>query len=455
MMAVWSESTLIDAYLSRRIDSEFFRPAYVHAEQQTRRCNTEDLGRLGRFIPGPFGSAFHVKNYAFQSPYRYLRGRDIKPFFILDDDNRYVPEADFRRLQDYAIQHDDLMISVVGTLGNVAVCTYYDTPAIFSCKNTLFRSFGTNPYYLLAYLNCHQGQLCLLRRQRGAVQTGLNIEDLETIPIPRFGNEVESEIASSVRFAHKALRDSKEHYTQAQDLLESELDLDKLSFQKPVGYTAQFSELEQSRRSDSEFFNPELRYFWRRLSSRFELVETPKVASVLKFSNPTYGISGIPIITQKHLRAIAPEGYGDELRTTDSWQRANSDAVLQQNDLLFYSVGAYLVKTNIWLNSDKAVPASFITLLRCQDEKNAGFMQMLLNSRYGILQSKCFQSGTSQQYIYPKDIRKFLIPVVNDKLKKKLHLLIVESFEKELEAKELLDLSKTRVEQLIEEAVPQ
>ncbi|MBU4186395.1 MAG: hypothetical protein KKC23_09410 [Proteobacteria bacterium] len=452
-MAVWSESTLIDALMNRRIDSEFFRPTHLYAEQQTRKCNTEDLGRLGRFIPGPFGSAFHVKNYDFQSRYRYLRGRDIKPFFILDDDNRYIQEEDFKRLQDYEIQPNDLMISVVGTLGNVAICTPSESPAIFSCKSTLFRSYGIDPYYLLAYLNCNQGQLCLLRRQRGAVQTGLNIEDLRSLPIPRFKNQIESEIASRIQLSHKALCDSKKQYAKAQHLLESELGLDKLSFQKPMGYTARFSELEQSRRSDSEFFNPELRYFWKNLSNRFELIAISKVASVLKFSNPTYGISGIPIVTQKHLLSISPAGYGNDLLTTDSWQRSNCGAVLQQNDLLFYSVGAYLGKTNIWLNSDKAVPASFITLLRCHNEKDAGFLQVLLNSRYGILQSKCFQSGTSQQYIYPKDIRKFLVPVVDEKLKKKLQLLVVESYEKGLEAKKLLNQAKTRVEQLIEEAV--
>ena len=77
---------------------------------------------------------------------------------------------------------------------------------------------------------------------------------------------------------------------------------------------------------------------------------------------------------------------------------------------------------------------------------------MVLNSRYGILQSKCFQSGTSQQYIYPKDIRKFLIPEVNEKLRKTLNELVSQSYEKGIESKRLLDQAKTRVEQLIEEA---
>ena len=260
-MAVWSEPTLTDALMNRRIDSEFFRPSHLYAEQQTCKCNIEEFGRLGRFIPGPFGSAFHVKNYDYKSSYRYLRGRDIKPFFILDDDNRYIPKEDFKRLQDYAIQPNDLMISVVGTLGNVAVCTPHETPAIFSCKSTLFRSQGIDPYYLLAFLNCNYGQLCLLRRQRGAVQTGLNMEDIKTISIPRFGSEVESEIASSIYLAHNTLRESKEKYTQAQSLLESELGLDKLKFKKLVGYTARFSEIEQARRADAEFFHTKYESF--------------------------------------------------------------------------------------------------------------------------------------------------------------------------------------------------
>jgi type I restriction enzyme S subunit len=98
------------------------------------------------------------------------------------------------------------------------------------------------------------------------------------------------------------------------------------------------------------------------------------------------------------------------------------------------------------------VPASFITLLRCHNESDAGFLNMLLNSKYGILQSKCFQSGTSQQYIYPKDIRKFIIPFIDDGLKTKLNQLVLRSFEKGLEAKSLLAQAKARVEQLIEEA---
>lgn len=452
-MAVWNETTTTEILSTRRIDAEFSQPHYVEAEKRTRCCRVENLGKLGLFVPGPFGSAFRVRNYDFQSPYRYIRGQDVKPFFILDEDRRFIPEADFVRLKHYAVRTDDVMISVVGTLGNVAVCTERETPAMFSCKSTLFRTCGIDPYYLLAFLNSPSGRLCLLRRQRGAIQMGLNIEDLKTIPVPRLSGSDEAAIGQIVRRAHSLLNSAREKYHSSQQLLCAELGLDKWVFKKQKGYSSLCSELQKSRRADADFFNPELRELWKHISTRFELRGMSNFANVLKFSNPDYGDSGFPIVTQKHLEAISPQGYGEDLRTTNGWQQRSPSAVLRLNDLLFYSVGAYLGKTNIWLNSDKAVHASFITMLRCHDEADSGFLQVMLNSQYGILQSKCFQSGTSQQYIYPKDIRKFLIPVMPESFKREISVLIVESFEAEQESKRLLGDAKSRIEKLIEEAV--
>jgi restriction endonuclease S subunit len=92
-------------------------------------------------------------------------------------------------------------------------------------------------------------------------------------------------------------------------------------------------------------------------------------------------------------------------------------------------------------------------MLRCHTETDAGFLQVLLNSHYGILQSKCFQSGTSQPYIYPKDIRRFLVPVIPQALRVQIHNLVVESYEKGEESKKLIEQAKVRVEQIIEEAI--
>ena len=71
-----------------------------------------------RFLIGPFGSQFLVENYEETSPYRYVRGKDVKPFFVMDDDNNYIPKSDYLRLAKYELFRNDILVSVVGTLGN-------------------------------------------------------------------------------------------------------------------------------------------------------------------------------------------------------------------------------------------------------------------------------------------------------------------------------------------------
>ena len=116
-----------------RLDSEYYKPFYLSIDKNIKLKNNKPLFKFGKFVVGPFGSAFKVANYDPNSNYRYIRGKDVKPFYIQDDDNVYMPKKDFLRLIKYEIKKDDLLISVVGTLGNVAIIRD-EYPGIFSCK---------------------------------------------------------------------------------------------------------------------------------------------------------------------------------------------------------------------------------------------------------------------------------------------------------------------------------
>ena len=83
-MAVWSEVKTSDIFDSKRIDGEFYHPNYIKSENIVLRSKSvTNLGKIGDFLIGPFGSAFHVSNYDNTSPYRYVRGKDVKPFALL------------------------------------------------------------------------------------------------------------------------------------------------------------------------------------------------------------------------------------------------------------------------------------------------------------------------------------------------------------------------------------
>lgn len=118
----------------------------------------------------------------------------------MSDDNVYIPKQDFDRLSRYSLRDKDILVSVVGTLGNAAIVTQKDLPAIFSCKSTVLRVFDINPEYLVVYLNSLYGKKLLLRRERGAIQKGLNLEDLKEldvfIPSVTFQNQIEKYLLS-------------------------------------------------------------------------------------------------------------------------------------------------------------------------------------------------------------------------------------------------------------------
>jgi hypothetical protein len=443
---------LIETYVNRRIDSEFFEGAYIKAETKILQCQTEKLGKLGSFIPGPFGSAFHVQNYDFKSSYRYIRGRDVKPFFLLDDDNRYIPESDFNRLTKYLVLPQDLMISVVGTLGNVSICTEDDTPAVFSCKSTILRTWKIDPYYLLAYLNCHYGRMCLLRRQRGAVQTGLNIEDLRAVPVPRFKEEIENQISSFVQSSHFAAKQAKDSYAQAQQLLKYELGLDSLRFDKPVGYTAQFSELELSRRFDSEHYYPAFDNLKDKLPEHIQLVP---LSSVLTFcqrgKQPIYSAHGLPVLNSKHIleNKISLEGnrYAKPTSVTN--------LQIQYGDVLINGTGRGTIgRTAPYLVSEhQAIPDNHVTILR-SSTLDPAYLSFYLNSLAGKLQVEKYQRGSSGQLeLYPFDIRKFQVWDAPQSIQQEIRQLYDQATESARQSKQLLDQAKSRVEQLIEDAI--
>ena len=417
------------------------------------------MSKLGRFVAEPVRTGRTPKSRSIKDDekcVRFIKTDTVREGSI-DFYNSVLLPARVIGERDI-IPDDAVVMTIIGAtpeiVGRVAIVRANDPECVTNQNVAVVSTNGVcDPYFLTAYFQTKWGRDQVWRHSRRTEQVNLNCREVERVLVPNPATAYQEAIGTFVRDAFTAADRSVVLYQEAQQLLESELGLDKLIFRKPVVYTAQLSDLEISRRSDAEFYNPELRFLWAKLSKKFYLRRLPEFVKVTKFANPDYGNNGFPIVTQKHLRNISPEGYGDNLRATTGWGAANPSAILRTNDLLFYSVGAYLGKTNIWLNSDEAVPASFITLLRCHEATDSGFLQVLLNSRYGLLQSKCFQSGTSQQYIYPKDIRRFLVPDVRNDLRKQIHMLVLESYAKERESKALLEQAKARVEQLIEEAV--
>ena len=257
---------------SFRIDAEYYRPSLIQIENVLRERGSVELRSRGNFISGPFGSEFLVENYAQAAGYRYVRGKDVKPLFLTDTDNVYIPKADYKRMAEYALQKDDILISVVGTLGNASIVTQETLPAIFSSKSTALRLSKMNPWFLIAYLNCSYGQRLLLRKTRGTVQMGLNLPDLRSLLIPNVSDHFQQAVADALTAATRQIENSKVLYANAEQTLLAELGLLNWQPPEPLAYTRKASEVFHLGRMDSEYFSPRVQSLLQTLSAQKQTV---------------------------------------------------------------------------------------------------------------------------------------------------------------------------------------
>ena len=151
-------------------------------------------------------------------------------------------------------------------------------------------------------MNTRYGFTQLFRFASGGVQGHVNLKILEHFRIPILNAVEQERVAEIVQEAYVARTASAESYAAAQQLLESGLGLGNLTFQKPVGYTVRFSELERMRRFDSEHFYPAFDNLKETLPKRVQMV---RLAGLLSFcqrgKQPIYSEEGLPVLNSKHV----------------------------------------------------------------------------------------------------------------------------------------------------------
>lgn len=451
-MAVWSSINMSYGLANKRLDAERYKPQYLKNEKFLSSIKFEYLKKYISDISGgatPKGAKYPNNGI------RFVRVQNIRDNFFDLSDVVYIDETVHNgQLFRSQIQESDVLLTITGvSYGNSSTAYKEMLPANINQHSVrIALKSGLLPEVLSTFFCCKYGRLQSDSKVTGDTRPALTYPEIGNYIIPIFDMDNQVEIQKLVKESLQQRLLSHSLYHQAEELLAQELQLDQLKLPNKKWYSTQYGEVLNRLRSDAEFYNPKLAQYYEHFSHiGLDLKCICDFVKVKKFSNPTYAKEGLPIITQRHLSVISPENYGDFPIADPNWCNKNTEAVLKKEDLLYYSVGAYLGKTNVWLNEDNAVFASFITLMRCKNVVDSCYLMLLLNSPFGILQSKVFQSGTSQPYIYPKDIKQFLVPDITREQKEALFDLVHKSYSAMNQSKQLLAQAKHRVEELIEQ----
>jgi len=437
-----------------RIDSEYYQPKYLYIERKIYSVRTKIWGNLGgKFITGPFGSEFTVDSYTHKTNYRYVRGRDVKPFFILDDENVYIPNEDFNRLKKYALKKGDILISVVGTLGNLAIIDEACLPAIFSCKSTAYRFDGLDPLYLIAYLNCFYGKKLLERKTRGAVQTGLNINDLKSIPIYLPNQNEQKLISNLVRKAKESNHKAKSLYFQAEQLLLSQLGIKDISIDENASYIVNIKEAIKSQRIDAEYFQPKFKKILSHVQKNCKTIRLGDIVKIKKGIEPGsdyYKNDGIPFIRVSNLSKYELIDNNQQYLTEELYNKFKKDYQPKVGDILLSkdaTPGIALVNRE---EKQMIICGGILRLQLNTNNINNEYLSLVINSMIVQLQIKRDAGGSIINHWRPEQIRKTIIPLLNINTQMELANLIKKSSIARKETHNFLRQAMMKVENLIE-----
>ncbi|RVT54477.1 restriction endonuclease subunit S [Rubrivivax albus] len=409
------------------------------------------MSSVADFVIGPFGSAFTVENYCDDPTYRYIRGKDVKPMSIAEDDNVYMPKADYYRLAKYALKAGDVLVSVVGTIGNSALIEPQHVPAIFSCKSTAVRTRSVDPRYLIAFLNSRYGRTLLIRKERGAVQKGLNLDDLRTLTFYVAGSDLQRRIATTHTLAGQAKVGSKVALEAAESSLLKALGLQHWKAPEPLSYVRNSSEAFASGRLDAQHFQPRFRALTDFIDASGQ---GGRLADWLsenqRGKQPEYAEDGLPVINSKHV-------LRGEVCLNDENRKASfgeDDLMIRHGDVLMNGTGVGTIgRSAPYLHTKNAIPDNHVTVLRPKKGLDAVYLSVFLNSMAGQWQVEQRLRGSSGQIeLYPNDIGKFRIWIAPVAVQDEIRESVETSHRLRLQAAELLEAAKRAVEIAIEDS---
>ena len=437
-----------------RLDGEYWKD--YHSKSAVQYIKLGDIAKISGGKRLPLGEKFSDVGIP------YIRAEDVKGFVDYNDSPK-ISEDLHQKIKKYQTKYNDVLLTIVGnSIGDIGIvkfelekCNLTENAAkIYNLKNFL-------PEFLFIFFQTKYGQSQIKKESVGTAQPKLALCRIGEMKIPLLTHTFQTKIEQTVKTAHQLLEASKTAYKTAENLLLDEVFGNWKPATHKNWHVKMLSEVQSAGRMDAEYFHAKYEDLlsqikgykggWCELGEVCDLIGHP--------SNPPYAKENdnekIFIITQKHLGKITPDDNffddKDALYTNQEFEAKNPQYILQEGDLLMYSVGAYIGKVNIYNeNKIKATIASFLTLIRT-NKVNPYFLTVLFNLPSFIELSQRRQRGLAQQYLYPYDIKQLIIPLIPQPLQAQIATLVKQSFEDRTQSKALLQLAKTAVEKAIEE----
>lgn len=442
---------------ARRLDAEFYKPHlmtvidFLRSKSHTK-LGKENIIRSGTTPPD--------RDDSLKDGIVLLKTVDIQNGIlpIKGDYYRISKEID-ERMSKTRINQRDVLINIVGAtldvIGRVSFVPEGFETANITQAMALLRpkpSAKLMPEYLFSFLRTRYGLAQVYRTARPTGQYNLNLQELSGFIIPTFSNRFQNSIRKLVNISASKQSKSFEDYYQAEQILFSELGLQGWNPTPALTYIRSYSQASKSRRIDAEHFKPAYDELITMIQKQAECKTIRQIRAFnSRGTQPIYVESGkLRVINSKHILEQHLD-YENLETTSDDYWNIHPESRVFENDILIYTTGANVGRTNIYLDTEKALASNHVNILRLHQE-NQVYVGFVLNSFIGRMQTRKFITGTAQAELYPSDIDKFVIPFIGKEKQLQISILVRDSLAAKRETKALLEKAKRAVEIAIEES---
>ncbi len=455
-MAVWQIISAKELSFGLRMDPEFYQPKYFELEK-----NIKPFSKSLKTVVGHLNTGKTPKYYEEKDTVPVIRSGDLDNLFL----NEYTPNLlrTYEENKGINLSFGDILISAIGR-GSIGKVSLYVGNGLSTTVSEVIalQDLKIDKYFLTAFLSSNYGKSQIDRQITGSTgQLHLIRQYLENILIP-VNLKTKKIIKELYVSAQKSLDIASTLYPEAETELLKRMEWNKINIKHILHYRKTSDDVLSNERIDPEFYQPK----FTNLIKHLKTLGSKKVRDFCSIPNrgvqPLYDKNGkILVINSKHLGPTEIDIQTVKKTTREFYDEGTTKkALLKKYDVLMYSTGAYVGRTNIYLEDALGIASNHVTIIR-PDNKicNPAYLALFLNSPAGLMQTNQQASGSAQREIYPQDINKYevFVPEKNGRpdldWQNKLANKIIQSYEAKSKARKNLQKAKELIEDEIKKLI--
>ncbi len=203
-----------------RFDAEHFQPKYYNTLEALESLNPKAMVPLGKLVTTLTNGHTPTRHNLAEGEITFLTAEHVHDFKLnFDSDKRILKEHHKTILNRTQLENGDILITIKGRVGNVAVVEDLEKPTNINQDVALLRlKPGYHPYYIAGLLNSQAGKMLTEHASTGQINPFLSLTNFQTVLIPVFDTERMNELGEAVEAKVHQARNAE---NEAKNLLET------------------------------------------------------------------------------------------------------------------------------------------------------------------------------------------------------------------------------------------